>query len=79
MSLPIFEDCTDCLLDICERFLFGVALSHDLGQRRDEHGKTAAFLRLQDDGITLAAMIWLPRFMGIELEIVSNQDARLSA
>jgi hypothetical protein len=56
----IFEDCTDCLLGIGERFLFGIALGHDLGQGRDKHGKATAFLRLKNDGIAVAcAMTWL--------------------
>ena len=49
MFPSIFQDRTDCLLGIGERFLFGVALGHDLGQGRDKHGKTAAFL-LKNDG-----------------------------
>src|SRR3954470_7873720 len=49
----IFEDCTDCLLGIGERFAFGIALGHDLGQGRDKHGKATAFLRLKNDGIAV--------------------------
>src|ERR1700732_5168817 len=45
---------TDCLLDIGEGFLFGFALGHDLGQGRDKHRKTTAFLRLENDGIAVA-------------------------
>jgi hypothetical protein len=36
---PILEDCTDGLLGIGKRFLFGLALGHDLRQGRHKHRK----------------------------------------
>ena len=63
MLLPIFEDCTDCLLDIGERFLFGVALSHDLAQGRDKHGKSTASVKSMSaaEGLDVTEAHWSGR------------------
>ena len=49
----IFQDCANCLRDVSERFLFGIALSDDLGQRRHEHGEAPVILWLENDGIAV--------------------------